>query len=1141
MSPGDRVTDLLERWVECQQQGTSLTVDELCADDPELRNEVESGIQKVRQLQNLRSPASVPSNNHPSVPGYEILGLLAHGGQGVVYKTKHVKLKRLAALKMIITGNYASKSEIERFRREAEALAQFHHPNIVQIHEIGEYEGRPFLSLEFVDGGNLVEKLAGVPQPARQAAELIHVLARAISFALQNNVIHRDLKPANILLTRDGAPKITDFGLAKNLTADDDLSKTGNVMGTPSYMAPEQARGGGKVGPAVDIYSLGAILYETLTGRPPFRGANPLDTLDQLLHSEPVPPRHLQPKLPRDLDIICLKCLEKSPASRYLSAHELADDLDRFLHGRPILARPVNRWNRLRRWCGRNPVLAANVAFALTAVLVAVITLTIAVVQVSRARDHAMNLASSNENLAHQELQQREQAEQERKHAKREAAYSALERGRGLHRLGEGGRGLLWHARALELAGEAEDFDLQRAVLANLAFTPRQTHILRTILPLPIKRGMRPRAVFSPDGKLILTAGHDESVRLWDASSGELLGEPLRLPARVGQAAFHPRGDKVLTSDYDGHVCEWDISNGRFDFRRVFCQIVPSNNPIVFSPDGQLVLTGADTKFHAQLRNANTGEGVGASLPHMHEVLGAAFTPDGKFLLTASYDGRVRKWEVAALKGAKRPVPAKVKDPVGKAWDVAVAPSGKWFVTATSEGVAQRWDTDTFEPIGTEMRHQGPVHAVACRQDGAILTASLDGNARLWDAETGQMIANLLPHQGALWSVCFSNNGTAMLSASDDGTAKVWISSARSPRDRLLLKTNRWMTAVAFQPGGELVAAGGHDGKVGIWNSNTGSRVCEVGDPQTQRPDGGEALGNIISLVFAASGDHLLTGTQEGTARIWRLPSGESTGLRVEINQPLRSMAYHPNGKMFVTPGQNGSVTLWDACNGAKINEFAYPKTGHNDSGTQAVWALAIDRAGTRIAAGYEDGTMRIWGIDSHQLERTSAHHRGKILCLAFHPNGQAIVSGSADSRAIVEDVLTGELLSQPLSHAGPVNAVAYSPDGRSILTGSSDGAVQLWDVATGERIGPAFLHSRAVRGVAFRDDGRLIATCGYDATVRVWEVPAPLGASPERVRLWAQVSTGMELTPNGGLAILDFDSWRDRRALLRQLGGPPE
>ena len=306
----------------------------------------------------------------PVVPGYEILGVLGRGGMGVVYKARHRHLQRLVALKMILAGGHAGPHELARFRIEAEAVARLQHPHIVQIYEVGEQQELPYCVLEFVEGGSLAQKLAGTPQPPRQAAELVATLAGAVHAGHERGVVHRDLKPDNVLLTADGTPKIADFGLAKKLDGGAGQTASGAVMGTPSYMAPEQARGRGKeVGPAADVYALGAILYEALTGRPPFKGATPMDTVLQVINNEPVPPRRFQPAVPAELETICLKCLSKEPAHRYASAAALADDLKRFLNGEPIRARPSRRWEQTVKWAKRKPATAALIGVSTLALL----------------------------------------------------------------------------------------------------------------------------------------------------------------------------------------------------------------------------------------------------------------------------------------------------------------------------------------------------------------------------------------------------------------------------------------------------------------------------------------------------------------------------------------------------------------------------------------------------------------------------------------------------------------------------------------------------------------------------------------------------------------------------------------------------
>ncbi len=357
------------------------------------------------------TPVPAPRFEMPPIAGYEILEVLGRGGMGVVYKARQTTLNRTVALKMILAGSHAGRDDLLRFRVEGEAVARLRHPNIVQIYEVGERDGLPFVSLEYVEGGSLQQKLSGTPMPVREAATLIEALARAIHHAHEQGIVHRDLKPANILLDRDGAPKIADFGLAKRLEDETGHTGTGAILGTPNYMAPEQAQGRNKeIGPPADVYALGAILYDLLTGRPPFKGETVLDTLQLVQSVEPVPPRRLQPKVPHDLETVCLKCLEKEPNRRYLTAQGLANDLRAFLDGLPIKARPTPAWERALKWARRRPAAAALIAVSAAAVLLAAIG-GVAIA----AREHHLRGLAENEKVA--ALREKQEADRQRDRA----------------------------------------------------------------------------------------------------------------------------------------------------------------------------------------------------------------------------------------------------------------------------------------------------------------------------------------------------------------------------------------------------------------------------------------------------------------------------------------------------------------------------------------------------------------------------------------------------------------------------------------------------------------------------------------------------------------------------------------------------
>jgi serine/threonine protein kinase len=416
MSTPKRLSELLLHWRELQQQGKQVSPEEVCADCPELTDELKRRIEAIHAMEALLkdgvndSSSTTAADERPKrlpgtvaesatkdidldkirIPGYEVVGVIDRGGMGVVYKAVQTRLKRSVALKMILAGPHAGPQQLDRFRTEAQAIARLQHPNIIQIYEVGESEGRPFFTMELVEGGTLAQHLEDFRLPASNSVtgssnskiavrkerddrvarivNLMETLADTIHTAHQRGIVHRDLKPANVLLTPEGLPKITDFGLAKRLDAASKHTNTGAILGTPSYMAPEQASGRpGNIGPATDVYALGAILYELLTGRPPFQGETSLETLMGVMSQDPVPPSQYQRGVPRDLEAICLKCLEKKPAHRYASAADLADDLRRFRQDQPIARQRFRRLRRATRWLKRHMLLSVTIALSVVA------------------------------------------------------------------------------------------------------------------------------------------------------------------------------------------------------------------------------------------------------------------------------------------------------------------------------------------------------------------------------------------------------------------------------------------------------------------------------------------------------------------------------------------------------------------------------------------------------------------------------------------------------------------------------------------------------------------------------------------------------------------------------------------------------
>ncbi len=570
----------------------------------------------------------------PAIDGYEILGELGRGGMGVVYRARHVRLNRLCVLKMIAGGAHAGAEAGARFLAEANAVARLQHPNIVQIHHIGEADGLPFFELEYLSGGSLDRRLNGTPWPARRAAELIEPLARAVAEAHRSGIVHRDLKPGNVLLADDGTPKISDFGLAKSLTRDSGLTQTGAILGSPSYMAPEQAEGHTReVGPPADVYALGAILYELLTGRPPFRGATVLETLEQVKTAEPVPPSRLVPGLPADVETIALKCLQKEPGRRYDSATALAEDLRRFLGGEPILARPVGPLERTWRWCRRHPGPSS-----LTATVLLVAALGLAGVlwqwgEAVKARDLAYKRSVA-------EAEARREAETTLVDMYTTSGISAGDQG-------EHARAALWFANAARRAKADPDRRLANAVRARTwgrrAFTPLRAFVAADSWPGGL--------VFHPGGHYLLTRtvidgkARDSNFTLWDLDAEQPLSFPGGLKA-VPAAAWSPDGRALAVGRPDGDVLVAGFPGGEERFHIRFPGRI---RLLTWSADGRyLAIAGGPS---ARVWDCQVGAFATPDLVHPAAVTTLAFHPKSRYLATGCSDNGARLFAIPSDAG----------------------------------------------------------------------------------------------------------------------------------------------------------------------------------------------------------------------------------------------------------------------------------------------------------------------------------------------------------------------------------------------------------------------------------------------------------------------------------------------------------
>lgn len=974
----------------------------------------------------------------PAAAGYEILCELGRGGMGVVYKARQAKLNRLVALKMILAGGHAGEADLARFRIEAEAVARLRHPNIVQIHEVGEHDGRPFFSLEFVEGGSLAGRLDDTPLPPRQAAELVETLGRAMQAAHEAGILHRDLKPANVLLTADGVPKVTDFGLAKKLEESAGPTASGAVMGTPSYMAPEQASGSSKgVGPAADVYALGAILYEMLTGRPPFKGATAMDTILQVVSNEPVAPRHLQPNVPRDLETICLKCLQKEPAKRYATAGKLADDLRRFQAGQPIQACPTPWWERTSKWARRHPARAGLIAVVFLATVGFVVGNSWYVTRLAETT----RIAQDNETRAEWRLY-----------------ASSINRAQ-----------REWDTNNTALAKHFLD-------LCRMDFRGWEHDYLKALWTQQRSwrghEGSVTCLAVMPDGKRIISGGGDglpnlSQIRLkvWDMLTGKEIQAFKGHERNVRSVACSPDGSKIVSGSDDQSLVLWDAVTGAEHLN------LEQHGPVTavaFHPKEAMIASVAGNQ-PLIIRNAANGKEIKSFRGNQFNCL--AFSPDGSKLVTGAhaFPGVVQVWDVKS--GKELRLLGMHAKPI---LNVAFSPDGKYLVSASWDDTLKLWDAEAGKEIRTLRGHENVVLCARFSPDGSrIVSGSADQFVKVWDTNSGKELLAFKGHAGAVEAVVFSLDGKFIISGGADGTIKVWNATESQGPPRFEHGGN--VMSVAFSPDGKKIVSAGTNKTIKVWDVDAAKGILTI----SGHKDG------VGSAAFSPDGKKIVSASMDHTVKVWDARTGQET-LTVDRYQTFDvSAAFSPDGKRILTSGREEAVKVWDASTGQEVQKLPLDFGDRGWGGAVArfspdgKWIVSFDSTGTLKAWDAASGMER-WVLPGHQAPER--------ITLAISSDSTRIVSGGYERNLIVWQLATGkELLLKHQVHTDSVTAVAFSPDGKRIVTGSNDKTLKIWEAVTGEELLTLKGHTAEVTSIAFRPDGTMIVSGSNDGTVRLW------------------------------------------------------
>ncbi len=1059
---------------------------------------------RARTQQIVKPAASALDPICPS--GYEILGVLGQGGMGIVYRARQIALNRVVALKMIRAGALASAEDYERFGREAEAVARLHHPNIVQIYEVGHADGNPYFSLEYVEGGTLHAFLDRRPIEPRLAAELLEPIARATHHAHQHGVVHRDLKPVNILLnaecpasTSDArtpslfdptrsvihkptsrVPKITDFGLARRLDDSVRLTQTGYAAGTPAYMAPEQIVARDSIGPAADVYALGVILYEMLVGRPPFTGGT-AEVIHQALHREPVPPHRLQPDVPRDLETICLKCLRKEPRHRYASAAELVDDLRRFLEGRPIAARAIGPIEQARLWQRRNRLVAALLAAVAGTLLLGMGVAIHFAFRANQSAEHfreqkviaeretaAANQAIGEKNIALREL--RELAEREAAEgfssnmlvAQREWENGQVAQAKQRLRRYEPVRGLLPDVRGFEW------HYLERLTRAQLYEFGHE--------------GSGPIAA-SPDGKHFATVLGNQ-ILIWTADAG-------RLEHRLAGHTSH-----VSSLDFD--------RSSRF-----------------------VVSAGQDKTV--RIHDVARGETIRVFTEHTFGVLNARFAPDGETIVSSSaFPSGTDKGELLVWKAATGDVLHRLDGFTGAIMNIGFLGDGKTLVANSCSVFIHRWDLSSGKALSTIRFGNVPVWKFALAPDGRTMAAALvNGPVEIRDIVSGRAVRVFRGTAATQNALAFSPDGQFLAAAGNDSLIH-YYQVAAGHEMRTFRGNGTHIIELAFSPGRHWrLAATSGGGGVKVWDPNADPEMREVKMPAV----------NSGRLAVSPDGQLAAIATDQGHVDLYDLPGCKH---RARLNARLpgacdpRDVCFSPDSRLVAIITSAGTVEFHPARPDTTIVRELLSPSG------SLVASVAFSPDGKRFATGHEDGAIRVHDLEIAETARTLTDHRGTVRTLAFHPRDvNRLVSGGDDGSLRFWDVAKCQARHVRSGDKSRVNWVTFSPNGSQLATSGFEQALMLWNAATAEPLLVLEGLANFDAPVVFSPRGDRVATVSAGAALKLFDTLTGLETLTMRPRM-PTTFAGLAFTTDGRTLI---STARDHDLRLWEAGdgGPRE